>query len=215
MNRNTSKIFIILVVNNAMIIPEDLLFQHGALLKSYSESELIFSEGSTSKYYYQLQEGTVKICNIFDDGKEFVHGFPFKGHCFGESYLLTDKPYAINATALTTCSIVCLTKDAYLNLVKENQEVLLDVNRYTAERLHFRYLVSSFLAISDPLIRIQKLLDHLKDYFGYSEPYSFHVPFTRHQIASLTGLRVETIIRVIKKMQALKLLKIDRSKIYY
>lgn len=198
-----------------MIIPEDILFQHGAVIKNYSESEIIFSEGHSSKYYYQIQEGTVKISNIFADGKEFVHGFPFKGHCFGESYLFTDKPYAISATALNSCTIICLAKDAYLNLVKNNPELLFDVNRYTAERLHFRYLVSSFLAISDPIIRIQKLLNHLKDYFGYSEPYSFHVPFTRHQLASLTGLRVETIIRVIKKMQTLKMLKIEHSKIYY
>lgn len=198
-----------------MIIPEDILFQHGAVIKNYSKYEIIFSEGHSSKYYYQIQEGTVKISNLFDDGKEFVHGFPFKGHCFGESYLFIDKPYAISATALNSCTIICLAKDAYLNLVKNNPELMFNVNRYTAERLHFRYLVSSFLAISDPIIRIQKLLNHLKDYFGYSEPYSFHVPFTRHQLASLTGLRVETIIRVIKKMQTLKMLKIEHSKIYY
>lgn len=123
----------------------------------------LFSVKAVSKYYYQIQEGTVKIRNIFDDGKEFVHGFPFKGHCFGESYLLTDKPYAISATALTSCTIICFAKDAYLNLVKNNQEVLLDVNRYTAERLHFRYLVSSFLAISDPLIRQSHSLYELSD----------------------------------------------------
>ena len=139
-----------------MILPEELLFQHGAVIKNYSESEIIFSEGHSSKYYYQIQEGTVKISNLFDDGKEFVHGFPFKGHCFGDSYLLTDKPYAISATALNSSTIVCLAKDAYLSLVKKNPELMFNVNRYTAERLHFRYLVSSFLAINDPLIRIKK-----------------------------------------------------------
>lgn len=182
-----------------MIINEDLLLGHGAILKSYLENEMIFKEGSEAKYYYQIQEGIVKICNTFDDGKEFVHGFLFAGHCFGESYLLTDKPYAINAVALTACVVICLPKEDYLDLVINNPQVLINVNRYTAERLHFRYLISSFLAISDPLIKIQKLLAHLKDYFGYTEPYTFQVPFTRNQLASLTGMRVETIIRVIKK----------------
>lgn len=198
-----------------MIINDEILLRHEAVLKSYDENEMIFKEGCQAKYYYQIQKGTVKISNIFDDGKEFVHGFPYKGHCFGESYLLIDKPYAINAVALTTCLIICLPKTAYLNLVLKNPQILLDVNSYTAERLHFRYLISSFLAISDPLIKIQKLLDHLKDYFGYKEPYSFQVPFTRNQLACLTGLRVETIIRVIKKMQALEVLRIEHSKIYY
>lgn len=114
-----------------------------------------------------------------------------------------------------TCKIIKLAKTSYFQLVLNNPQVLLSVNRYTAEHLHFRYMVSSFLAIGDPLIKIQKLLDHLKDYFEYSEPYTFQVPFTRYQLASLTGLRIETIIRVIKKMQVLELLKIDQGKIYY
>ncbi len=198
-----------------MIIDEELLLRHGAVLKSYNENDVIFREGSLAKYYYQIQEGIVKISNTFDDGKEFVHGFPFTGHCFGESYLLTNKPYAIDAIALKPCVIICLLKEAYLDLVVNNPQVLLDVNRYTADRLHFRYLISSFLAISDPLIKIQKLLDHLKDYFGYTKPFSFQVPFTRNQLASLTGMRVETIIRVIKKMNALEVLRIEHSKIYY
>lgn len=52
-----------------MVISEELLIQHGAILKSYFHNEVIFSEGDRSKYYYQIQDGTVKISNIFDDGK--------------------------------------------------------------------------------------------------------------------------------------------------
>lgn len=198
-----------------MVISEDILFEHGAVVRSYFENEIIFSEGSLTKNYFQIQEGTVKINNTFDDGKEFVHGFPFKGHCFGESYLYTEKPYGINATASTPCEIIILTKSHYFTMIQKKPEIILDVNRYTAERLHFRYLVSSFLSINDPVKKIQRLLDHLKNYFGNKEQYSFQVPYTRYQLATLTGLRVETIIRVIKKMDALKLLKIEHSKIYY
>lgn len=198
-----------------MVICEDLLFQYGAIIKSFSENEIIFQEGSCVKYYYQIRDGVVKINNTFDDGKEFVHGFPFKGHCFAESYLFTDKPYGITAITVTSCLVICLNKFQFYNLVENNPQILLEVNRYTAERLHFRYMVSSFLAINSPMLRIQKLLDHLKDYYGYSEKYTFQVPFTRYQLASLVGLRVETIIRVIKKMEAQKKLKIKCSKVYY
>lgn len=198
-----------------MIIPEDILFQYGAVIRNFVENEIIFREGSCAKQYYQVQEGTVKISSIFDDGKEFVHGFQYKDHCFGESYLFTEKPYIMNATALTSCSIICLTKFQYYTLLRNNPEILLDVNRYTADRLHFRYMVASFLVINDPMIKTQKLLDYLKDYFGYSEKYSIQVPYTRYQLASLTGLRVETLIRTVKKMEGQKLLKIVSSKIYY
>ncbi|MFL9833652.1 Crp/Fnr family transcriptional regulator [Chryseobacterium terrae] len=198
-----------------MIISDELLFQCGAFTKSYAENEIIFGEGSPAKYFYQIQKGTIKLCNIFDNGKEFIHGFPYDGHCFGESYLLNEKSYAVSAIAVKSSTVILLPKTSYLDLVMNKPEILIDVSRYTSERLHFRYLVSSFLAISDPMIRVKKILDHLKEYFGYTEELSFQVPFTRNQLASLTGLRVETIIRVIKKMESSGVLKIDHSKIYY
>ncbi|HAO26529.1 MAG TPA: Crp/Fnr family transcriptional regulator, partial [Chryseobacterium indologenes] len=45
--------------------------------------------------------------------------------------------------------------------------------------------------------------------------YSFLIPYTRQQIATLTGLRVETVIRYVKKMEEQKLVKLDSTKIYY
>lgn len=198
-----------------MVISEDILFEHGALVRSYSENEFIFSEGSSAKNYLQIQDGTIKISNTFDDGKEFVQELPFKGHCFGESYLHTNEPFGINAIALTSCSVISLKKSFYFNMIEKRPEIMLDVNRYKAEHLHFRYLVSSFLAIRDPLIKVQRLLAYLKNYLGYTGQESFQLPYTRYQLASLTGLRVETIIRVIKKMQTLQMLKIEHGKIYY
>ncbi|WP_294264076.1 Crp/Fnr family transcriptional regulator [uncultured Chryseobacterium sp.] len=198
-----------------MIISEEILFEYGAVLQDFMQDEYIFREGGQSQFYFQIRTGVVKLNNFFEDGKEFVHGFPYDGHCFGEIYLLTEKQYAMNAIAVTGCTIIKLNKTAYLKMVHENPQLFFKINRYTAERLHFRYLVSSFLAILDPQIKIQKLLDHLKSYFGYQEKYSFLVPFTRYQLASLTGMRVETLIRTIKKMEKLNIVRIDNTKIYY
>ncbi|KAA0129396.1 Crp/Fnr family transcriptional regulator [Chryseobacterium sp. SN22] len=198
-----------------MIISEEILFEQGAVLQDFAQDELIFKEGGLSQYYFQIRTGVVKLNNFFEDGKEFVHGFPYEGHCFGETYLLTDKRYAVNAIAVTDCKVFKLDKKKYLNLIHQQPQIFFKVSRYSAERLHFRYVISSFLAILDPQIRIQKLLDHLKSYFGYNEKYSFLVPFTRYQLASLTGMRVETLIRTVKKMEKLNILRIDNTKIYY
>ncbi|MDQ1161489.1 CRP-like cAMP-binding protein [Chryseobacterium sp. SORGH_AS 447] len=198
-----------------MIISEEILFKNGAILQDFAAEDVIFRENTASQYYYQIKTGVVKLNNLFEDGKEFVHGFPYEGHCFGEAYLLTENHYAVNAIAVTDCTVFKLDKESYLNLIHHQPQIFFKVSRYSAERLHFRYLISSFLAILDPQIKIQKLLDHLKSYFGYQEKYSFLVPFTRYQLASLTGMRVETMIRTVKKMEKLKILKIDNTKIYY
>ncbi|MBO9690754.1 Crp/Fnr family transcriptional regulator [Chryseobacterium sp.] len=198
-----------------MIICEELLFSRGASLESYEAGETIFQEGTAAKYYFQIRYGTVKLNTLLEDGKEFVHGLPFDGHCFGESYLFTSHHYAVNAVAVTNCEIIRISKTRFLEILLEKPALMLEINKYTADRLHFRYMISSFLAISDPIVKLVKLFDHLKKYFGFEEAYSFLIPYTRQQIATLTGLRVETVIRYVKKMQEQKLVKIESSKIYY
>ncbi len=198
-----------------MTISEDLLFSHEATLENYEAGDAVFLEGTVAKYYFQIRYGTVKLNTFLEDGKEFVHGLPFDGHCIGESYLFTDHHYAINAIAVTHCEIIRIPKTKILEILLEKPELMLEINKYMADRMHFRFMISSFLAISDPIVKLMKLFDHIKKYFGFEEPYSFLVPYTRQQIATLTGLRVETVIRYVKKMEEQKMVKIESTKIYY
>ncbi|CAH0270069.1 Crp/Fnr family transcriptional regulator [Chryseobacterium sp. Bi04] len=198
-----------------MVICENLLLSYGARMEKYNVDDYIFEEGTGAKYYLQIKTGTVKLNTFLEDGKEFVHGLPFDGHCIGESYLFTTQHYAVNAIAVTYCEIIKISKNKILNILLEKPTLMLDLNRYTADRLHFRYMISSFLAISDPMIKLEKLFDYLKNYFGFEEIHSFLIPYTRQQIATLTGLRVETVIRNVKKMQEQNLVKLDNTKIYY
>ena len=201
--------------NGKMIICEDLLFSHGAILEKYNATDSIFKEGTAAKYYFQIRSGTVKLNTFLEDGKEFVHGLPFDGHCIGESYLFTDHHYAVNAIAITDCDIIKISKTKFLQILLEKPTLMLEINKYMADRMHFRFMISSFLAISDPIVKLMKLFDHIKKYLGFEETYSFLIPYTRQQIATLTGLRVETVIRYVKKMQEQKLVKIESTKIYY
>ncbi|WP_051882160.1 Crp/Fnr family transcriptional regulator [Chryseobacterium soli] len=198
-----------------MIISEDILFSYGAKAEKYQPDEFIFHEGTSSKFYFQIIYGTVKLNNFLENGKEFVYGFPFDGHCIGESYLFTNHSYAINAMAVTECEIIRLEKNAFLKLLSSDPEFHFRINQYTADRLHFRYIISSLLSIRDPAVKLKMLLDYLKSYFDYDTPYSFEVPYTRNQLAALTGLRVETVIRTLKKMEKQALVKINNAKIQY
>jgi len=198
-----------------MIVCENLLFSHGARLQNYNSGEIIFEEGSNVKYYFQIKTGTVKLTNFHENGKEFIHGLPFDGHSVAETYVFHDKNYAVNAVAVTDCEIIKLEKEKFRELMIQNPEKLIDLYTYTADRMHYRYVISAPLSLMDPLTIMKKLMSHLKGYFGFEEPFSFAVPYTRQQLASLTGLRIETVIRTIKKMEKNKIVKIDNGKIYY
>lgn len=197
-----------------MIICENLLFSHGAELHNYNSGDYIFAEDSTPKYYLQIKSGTVKLSSFLEDGKEFIHGMPFDGHCLAETYLFHDQKYAVNAIALTDCEIIKLEKNKLMEMLKEQPELFFKMYSYTADRMHYRYIIAAPFSFKDPLTKLHLIMNHVKSHFGSQEKFSYHVPYTRQQLASLTGMRIETVIRAIKKMEKQNMLKIDGTKIF-
>lgn len=197
------------------MIHEPLLITFGAETKEYKAGDLIFREGEFSLFYHQIEKGQVKLNNYTEDGKEFIQNIFSAGHSFAESLLFVDRPYPMNAVAIENCHILRLPKSNFLNLIKENQEVSLNVYQCMAERMYYKYIMLYNLSFQNPMLKLKQLMDYFKSYCEDKTPYSFQIPLTRQQLASLTGLRVETVIRAIKSMEKDKILKIEKRKIMY
>ncbi|MGI9580339.1 Crp/Fnr family transcriptional regulator [Chryseobacterium sp. RRHN12] len=198
-----------------MIIDEDLLLENGAVYEDYPAKENIYEMGSTPHYYFQIVTGTVELNNYHEDGKEFTLNIISEGQSFGESLLFGDKNYPMNAIARTDCRILKLPKSSFLNMLSENIELVFTMFRYLSDRLFYKYVMLFSNSAIDPVLKIKSLLDYYKENSSSQTPYSYKVPFTRHQIANLTGLRVETVIRTIKKMAEDSILKLDGRQILY
>lgn len=198
-----------------MIISEDLLLAYGADYENYEVNQTIFHEGSLPKFYFQIVNGVVELNNYHEDGKEFTQNILSDGQSFGESLLFNDKVYPMSAIARTECRILKLPKNDFLNLLNQNPEASLKMFRCLADRLYYKYIMLFNISSSDPSFKIKTIMDYLKGYNSNGDRYSFQVPLTRQQLANLTGLRVETVIRTVKKMENESMLKIENGKIYY
>jgi len=67
----------------------------------------------------------------------------------------------------------------------------------------------------DPEVRLIGVLNYLKSFNEDKTPHSFEILLTRQELASLTGLRVETVIRTVKKMEGKNILKIENRRIRF
>lgn len=197
------------------MITEDLLISFGAETINYKAGDLIFREEEYPMYYYQIEKGKIKLNNYTEDGKEFIQNIFSDGHSFGESLLFVDRPYPMNALAMENSSIFRISRESFLNLIKNNPEISLNVYQCLAERMYYKYIMLYNLSFQNPVSKLKLLLDYLKSYHDDKAAYSFQIPLTRQQLASLTGLCVETVIRTIKQMEKDNILKIEQRKIYY
>lgn len=186
---------------SCMNIDEDLLYSSGGESKHYKKGELIYREGDHALYYFQVRTGKVKLNNYDSEGKEFIQNIFGGKQSFGDSLLFLDKFYPTNAVCLIPSEIIRVSKDKFLKLIKTYPDLSLEMNACLSQRLYFKSIMLQNMASLNPVARIIGLLDYLKSYYDDSCGNCFEVELTRQQMANLVGLRVETVIRVLKKME--------------
>ena len=81
--------------------------------------------------------------------------------------------------------------------------------------MYYKAIIASEISSQEPAHRILRFIDYLKeDVYKVTGKYSFKVDYTRQQIADILGLRVETVIRVIKLLEKNGDVKINKRKVY-
>jgi CRP-like cAMP-binding protein len=196
------------------MINESLLLEFGARKLHVKKGENLFYADDTPKYFYQVSAGEIKMNNYNDEGKEFIQGIFTAGMSFGEPPLFIDKPYPANAEAITDAEVLLISKEAFFEMLRKNPEVNLAVSVTLSQRLYFKSIMASELSSQDAEHRIIKLIDYFKEIVGLSPNEKYKVSLTRQQIADLTGLRVETVIRAIKALEKKGALIITERKIF-
>ncbi|QIY89505.1 MULTISPECIES: Crp/Fnr family transcriptional regulator [Chryseobacterium] len=198
-----------------MIIDQNLLQLYGAETTQFKPHETIFQEGEIPKRYYQIVKGRVKLNHYDEDGKEIIQSILFSGQSVCELLLFITEKYPVNAITLTSCEIITITKVNFFKLLNDHPNVSLDINKFISERLYQKFVMMQHNLSLRPEVRLLGILDYFKSYSNNKEKYSFELYLTRKQMASITGLRIETVIRTIKKMESDHILKLINSKIFY
>ncbi len=194
------------------MIPENLLLDYGATIEKIDANEVILSEKKRADFYFQIKTGEVKMFNLNENGKEFVQGIFYDGESFGEPPLFADFKYPASASAVKATELYKLSKFRLFELLTNNPEINLKFTKALAKRLYYKATILKEISVHPPEHRILALIDFLKSKYGSEK--LFQVELTRQQIADLTGLRVETVIRAIKQLEQDGELKLIKRKVY-
>jgi CRP-like cAMP-binding protein len=197
-----------------MTVDIDTLLAMGAAYKKAVAGEVIFNEGANCSFYYQVESGSVRWVNIDEEGNEFIQNIVEAGECFGEMPLFDDLPYAATAIAETDSVMLRLHRSQFHQLITERPDIHLTFSKLMAERLRFKFMLLKELAKHNPEHSVSTLLQYLKKHRKNICTKCNKVMLTRQQIANMTGLRVETVIRAIRHLHDKGELNIQKGKVY-
>jgi len=198
-----------------MNIPSDLLRNYGAVLKIYHRHDDIFREKQVAFYYFQIVTGLVKMVNHGGDN-DFIQGIFTDGESFGEPPMIGEFPYPASASAITNAQILALPRKHFIELLRDHFDIHLRFTSHMCLRIQQKSEVLKSLNLGQPEERILAAIDLLKTKLSreqYGQDNHFVVPVTRQEIADMTGLRVETVIRKVGLLEEQGKLYISDRKI--
>jgi CRP/FNR family cyclic AMP-dependent transcriptional regulator len=197
------------------VFPSKILERYHAKLVSLKKDQTLFHEGDSATDYMQVESGTVKMFIVSHDGQEFIQGIFNAGESFGEPALIGKFPYPGSVVAIEPSKIWKLPSDYFLQMLRENFDLHLKMDQVLCQRLRYKSMVLSEISSHEPEHRILSLLKHFKSKHPSTASGKIIIPYTRQQLADMSGLRVETVIRTVKKMEKGRKLSLEGHKIRF
>ena len=183
-------------------IKDDFL-DHAATLcktKKYPKSSMIILEEEYGDRLFIIKNGTVKITRVNDEGKEVIIALLGAGDFFGEMAILDGKSRSANALAQENCELVTVNKEDFLDMLKNNFQMCMNLLEELAVRLRKSDQQIEALSLSDAEHRIGVSILNLAEDRGIIKKGEVTIESLPYQqdIANMAGTSRETVSRVLK-----------------
>ena len=208
----------------------------GCRLRRFGRGEAIFRVGMPCEEFHVTVMGQVKLFAISPAGQEKVIEIAGPGITFAEALMFTERPYIINAQALSDTLLLSVGKDAVVDEIERDPRFALRLLGGISRRLHglvhdvqayslhsgmqrvIGYLLSSLPEES------ARTLPTLEAYAGQGCPpvsaaarpviaLKVSLPVSKATIASLLSITPEYFSRVLRDLETEGLIHIDKRDI--
>jgi CRP/FNR family cyclic AMP-dependent transcriptional regulator len=188
---------------------QDFFISQDYKLIRYRKGDIIYEPGQLPRYVYFVRNGEVRMFTVSDEGKEFVQGIFKNRQYFGEPALLLKRDYLAYTVALRDTELILLDAGQFKKLIEEDNLFCMGLIRTLSERLFYKSMMLEELANEQADHRLITLINYLSKSLQSGQI----LDITRLSLADMSGLRVETVIRTIKKLAGEGQLKLIRGKI--
>lgn len=186
----------------------DLFQDHG-----FSAGQTVYFEGDPAQHLYLMAMGRLKLIRNTAAGREVVLDILHGGEYFGNLNVLGAASYGETGVAQTDCCILQITSEDFETILNRHPDVTLKVLNAVGKRLEeSRELVKQLSTytveqrIASALLRLAGKLGEERD-----ESVLIQLPFSRQDLAAMTGATTETVSRLMSRFAEDGLIKSGRK----
>jgi CRP/FNR family transcriptional regulator len=176
--------------------------------------DFLYRAGSELQLLYAIRTGFMKSCVLHEDGREQVAGFHMMGDLMGLDAISSNR-HMCDAIALEDSEVCEIPFSILEQLSRDIPSLQQHFHRIMSREIVRDYGVMLLLGSMRAEERLAAFLLNLSQRFaarGYSSS-EFNLRMTREEIGSYLGLKLETISRVLSRLQEDALIEVHNKRI--
>ena len=174
--------------------------------KTVEAGTTIFERNDPGNALFAVLQGTVRIINQSEDGKDAVLNLIPAGGIFGEIALLDGQPRTASAVAARDCELLIIDRRDFVPLVAHNPEIALKLIEILCGRIRHTSEQVEDMTFLDLSGRLAKTLLLLSD----ASP-TRKVSLTQREIGQIIGMSREGTNKQLREWEEKKWIKLERG----
>ncbi len=180
---------------------------------TFKKNAIVMTEGDVGESMYIIRSGSVKVFVSDTDGKELILYHQDTGSVVGDIALLDDAPRSASVTAMEATTALMISKQRFLDLLREHPDLSIGVIRSLTQRLREATEGSRRLALDNVYQRLTDKLTELKVTDSQDQD---HLPrkFSHQELGNMIGASREMVGKVMAELIKGEYVEVDDGILY-
>jgi CRP-like cAMP-binding protein len=181
--------------------------------RDVAAEQAIYFEEDPADHLYLVAMGKVKLTRHTASGREVLLDILHGGEYFGNLSIVSGQGYSETAIAQTDCCILQISAQNFEKILTRHPDVTMKVLKAVGQRLEESREIIKQLSVYTVEQRIAAALVRLAQKLGEQKQKGvlIQLPFSRQDLAAMTGTTVETVSRVMSRFSGEGLISTGRK----
>ena len=196
-------------------LSEQAIFEINRLFddRDIPAEQAVYFEGDPGENLYLVATGKVKLMRNTLLGRDILLDILQAGEYFGHLSIMSQDVYTETAIAQTDCCILQISAQNFEKVLNRYPEVTMKVLKAVGQRLEDSQEIIKQLSVYTVEQRIAATLIRMAKKLGEQKKTGIliQIPFSRQDLAAMTGTTVETVSRVMSRFSTEGLISTGRK----
>lgn len=185
----------------------------GSRLRQFARGDHVFRTGEPCEEFHVTVSGQVKLFAISPAGQEKIIELVGPGNTFAEALMFMERPYIINAQALTDTLMLSVSREAVTREILNDPQFSMRMLAGLSRRLHGLVNDVQAYSLHSGVERVIGYLMRDLPEDGGEAAASVVLPVSKASIASRLSMTPEYFSKVLRELEDKGLIEVDKREI--